>query len=289
MRIIITGLRGYVSNSLRRWLIYNGYNASEVSLLSLKGNSWYRTILRGVDVIVHCAALVHQNKSDLPIEEYESINTKLTTELAKKAKEEGVNQFIFMSTKGVYGQKKDCFHEVIIDENTQETPFKKYGISKYKAEQALMELQDNNFMVAIIRAPFIYGKGCHGNYQFLKNMVLKYRFVPKIASKISFLYIDNLCELIRQIIEQQRDGLFMPQNLPVHSSSEMALMIAQYNHKRVLYTSILNPIIRVSSLFVKRINSAFGSSYYSEKCSRIDGIDYQVVGFEESIKITESL
>ena len=288
MRIVITGLRGYVSNSLRRWLIDRGYNDSEVLLLRLKGDDWHHISQSGADTIVHCAALVHQLTSELPLEEYERVNTKLTIDLAKKAKEEGVKQFIFMSTKGVYGLKKNCFHVVVIDQNTLVKPFKKYGISKYKAEQALLALQDDSFKVAIIRAPFIYGKGCPGNYQSLRKMVLKYRFVPKIASKISFLYIDNLCELIRQIIEQQRDGFFMPQNLPVHSSSEMALLIAHYNHKRVLYTSILNPLIRVASLFVKKINSAFGSSYYDERLSAIDGIDYQIVGFEDSMRLTES-
>lgn len=288
MKIVITGVNGYVSNSLRKWLIDNGYNNSGIKLLSLKDDNWKRSLLSGVDVIIHCAALVHQLKKDLPLEEYERVNTKLTIDLASKAKEDGVKQFIFMSTKGVYGLKKNCFHEVVIDENTPVKPFKKYGFSKYKAEQVLRELQNDSFKVAIIRAPFIYGKGCPGNYQSLRKVVLRYRIVPKISSRISFLYIDNLCELIRQIIEQKREGLYMPQNLPVHSSSEMALLIAHYNHKRVVYTSLMNPLVRVASLFVGRINSAFGSSHYAEQMSVIDGIDYQIVGFEESIRLTES-
>lgn len=288
MRLLITGSNGFIGCYLCRYLIAKYYKEEVISRISLRDDKWREMSFTGVDVIVHCAALVHKNSNDFPLEEYERVNTSLTIDLAKKAKEDGVKQFIFMSTKGVYGLKKNCFHVVVIDQNTLVKPFKKYGISKYKAEQALLALQDDSFKVAIIRAPFIYGKGCPGNYQSLRKMVLKYRFVPKIASKISFLYIDNLCELIRQIIEQQRDGFFMPQNLPVHSSSEMALLIAQYNHKRVLYTSILNPLIRVASLFVKNINSAFGSSYYDERLSAIDGIDYQIVGFEESIRLTES-
>lgn len=289
MKILVTGEKGYVSNSLRRWFVKSWGVKEDIVLLGLRDVHINSISLKGLDVVVHCAALVHKKKKDLPLEEYERVNIQLTTELATKAKGDGVKQFIFMSTKGVYGLKKNCYHKVIIDENTPVKPFKKYGFTKYMAEQALLELQDDSFRVAIIRAPLIYGKGCPGNYQSLRKMVLRYHFVPKLSSKMSFLYIDNLCELIRQIILQKRDGIFLPQNLPVRDSSEMAYLIAKNNNISVLHTALFNPFIRLSSLFIKKINSAFGSSYYSEKCSHIDGIDYQVVGFEESIRITESL
>lgn len=287
MKILITGKTSYVGNSIARWLLKNGFQESEVSFLSLREESWKEQSFQNVDTIVHCAALVHKNQAEHALEEYKKINTELTGELAAKAKADGVGQFVFMSTKGVYGKRKSCYGEVIVDENTPLKPFRKYGVSKYEAEKLLQQMEDDTFKVAIIRSPLIYGNNCTGNYKNLRHMVLKYRFVPKIPSRISMIYIDNLCELIRGIIVQRRSGIFLPQNLPIHSSAELAVLIAKYNRKKILYTSLFNPLVRVLSKRIPKINSAFGSSHYRDTCSMIEGIDYQVVGFEESVKRTE--
>lgn len=287
MRILITGESGYVGNSVANWLKQKEFEELEVSFIGLRDDKWKEQSFHGVDTIIHCAALVHSNQKKYSLEEYRRINTVLTRELAKKAKCEGVHQFVFMSTKGVYGMRKSCFDEVIVDKSTPLTPYKKYGLSKREAELELLEMDDTTFRVAIIRAPFVYGKGCSGNYKQLRNNVLKFRFVPKLPSRISMIYIDNLCELIRQIILQGRNGVYMPQNLPIHSSAEMSVLIAKYNEKKILYTSFFNPIVRLASKYISKINSAFGSSIYLEELSIIEGIDYQVVDFEESIKATE--
>lgn len=288
MRVLITGQNGYVGKSIANWLKKNGFEDSEVSFLSLRGDKWKEESFYEIDSIIHCAALVHKNQNEHSLEEYRKINTILTAELAEKAKNEGVRQFVFMSTKGVYGMHKTCFDEVIVNEDTPLKPYKKYGLSKREGEIRLLEMNDKTFHVAIIRSPLIYGKGCSGNYQQLRKMVLKFRVVPKMSSKISMIYIDNLCELIRQIVLQDRSGIYMPQNLPVHSSTEMSALIAKYNGKKILYTNLLNPIVKIASRFVPKINSAFGSSFYSEELSIIDGIDYQIVGFEKSIELTEN-
>lgn len=287
MKVLITGQTGYVGNSIGNWLKENGFEPSEISFISLRDDSWKEQSFIGVDVIVHCAALVHKKQSDYSLDEYRRINTTLTIELAEKAKREGVSQFVFMSTKGVYGMSKSCYGEVAVTADTPLKPYKKYGVSKREAEIKLSEIEDDAFRIAIIRAPFIYGKGCSGNYRSLRKMVLKYRFVPKMPSRISMIYIDNLCELIRQIILQKRGGVFTPQNLPIHSSSEMAVLIAKFNGKKVLYTKLFNPIVRLASKRIVKIKSAFGSSIYAEELSVIDGIDYQVVDFEKSIELTE--
>ena len=287
MKVLITGENGYVGDSVGAWLKKNGFEESDVSYISLLDDKWKERSFSDVDVILHCAALVHKKQSDYSLEDYKKVNTYLTLEVAEKAKNEGVGQFIFMSTKGVYGMKKSCYDEVVVTANTPLQPHKKYGVSKREAEIKLLEMNDETFRVAIIRAPLIYGKGCSGNYRQLRKMVLKYRFVPKMPSRISMLYIDNLCELIRQIALQKRSGVFTPQNLPIHSSSEMAVLIAKYNGKKVLYTRIFNPIVRLASKRVSKINSAFGSSIYAEELSVIEGIDYQVVDFEKSIELTE--
>ena len=76
-----------------------------------------------------------------------------------------------------------------------------YGKSRLLAEVGLQKMQDDNFNVVIIRPPSVYGKGCKGGYiaGFLKIA----QFLPIIPRayenvKQSFIYIDNLCELIQK-------------------------------------------------------------------------------------------
>lgn len=288
MKVAITGEHGYVGQAIGKWLKKRGFVEDDIIFISVRDDFWKNLSFAGIDVVIHCAALVHKNQKEIPLEEYLRVNTALTTEIASKAKSEGVKKIVFMSTKGVYGVHKSCFGEVVVNESTPLQPFKKYGVSKKKAEDALLSLRDNLFSVAIIRAPFIYGKGCGGNYKNLRKLVLKYHFVPKMASKISMLYIDNLCELVYLIMKNDLNGIFLPQNLPIHSTSELALLIAKYNNVRVLNTFIFNSLLRTISIFCKPVKSAFGSSIYDESCSGIEGINYQIVSFEDSVKTTES-
>ena len=116
---------------------------------------------------------------------------------ARKAKEDGVSQFIFMSSIIVYGNEGQ---KGIINQNTKENPADFYGRSKLMAEEGLKVLEDENFKVAVIRPPMIYGKDSKGNYPRLSKMAKKLPFFPYVANQRSMLHIDNLCELIYLII-----------------------------------------------------------------------------------------
>lgn len=82
-------------------------------------------------------------------------------------------------------------------------------------------------------------------------------------------------------------GIITPQDLPFHSTAEIALLIAKYNEKKVVYTTVFNTLIRLCSLIFKPIRTAFGSEIYDEKISIIEGANYHVTEFEESIRVTE--
>ena len=283
MRIIITGVNSYISQNLKLWLIKHNY---DVVLLSLRDDTWKDFVFYPNDILIHCAGLVHRNKNEFTFDDYLKINTELTVELAKKAKKGGVRQFVFMSTRAVYGIEGSCFKRVVINQNTIPNPKTFYGISKYQAENLLLQLEDDLFHVSIIRAPFIYGKNCKGNYQMLRKLVLKFGFIPKINNEYSMLYIDNLCELVLQIIRVNYSGFVLPQDMPTNSTSKMAQLIAIENNRKVYITPIFNPIIRLLSLFVKPVRTAFGTEIYDYSISKFCE-KYSIVGFEESIHKTE--
>lgn len=284
--IIITGKNGYIANSLKNWIEKRNIDI-DVNLMDLKDKNWRSVSFANIDAIIHTAALVHKNEAEISIDDYRKINTDLTIEVANKAKNEGVKQFIYISTMAVFGIEISCFKSTEIIDSTPLSPKSKYGISKYEAEIKLNELTDKDFSVAIIRPPFVYGKNCPGNYGTLRKLTLKIGIIPKIKNTKSMIYIDNLCEFIYQILELNGAGNFMPQNNELQSTYKMALLIAKYNNKRVVCTPLITPLVCVLSLFISKIRKAFGNEFYNMNMSELKNVDYNVVNFEDSIKLTE--
>ncbi len=284
--ILITGKNGYISTALTDWIKKKDPDI-EIDILDLLDPNWVNTSFSGVETIIHTAALVHKSEKDHSLDEYHKVNTQLTVDIAQKAKNAGVSQFIFMSTMAVYGIEPSLTKDTIINEDTPVKPTTKYGISKLEAEIELKKLEDSNFKVVIIRPPFVYGKNCPGNYQLLKELTLKFHFIPKIDNKKSMLYIDNLCELIYQLYVNKSNGIFMPQNTELPSTTELSKLIAKNNNAKVWLTGFFNPLIFLLSKKVGKLRKAFGNEYYSESLSVIKDINYNVVGFENSVKNTE--
>ena len=109
---------------------------------------------------------------------YFKVNRDLTIETAKKAKESGVKQFIFMSSMIVYSSR-----ETRINKETKPNPDNFYGKSKLQAESEITKLNDTNFSVCILRPPMIYGKGSKGNFKKMINMVQISRIFPDFKNK----------------------------------------------------------------------------------------------------------
>lgn len=142
-------------------------------------------------------------------EEYNKINRDLTIEVALKAKREKVSQFIFLSSMSVYGLDGNTSKEVIIKNDTSYHPNTYYGKSKLEAEILLGKLEDNEFTISIIRPPMIYGADCPGNYQRLRKVALVTPIFPQVTSERSMIYIDNLSEFIKLVIDNREKRCFV--------------------------------------------------------------------------------
>ena len=179
-KILITGAGSYigcyVENYLRQWP--EAYQTHTVDMI---GEGWKGSSFRGYDAVLHVAGLVHQPKTKndpAQAEKYDFVNHCLAVETAKKAKAEGVGQFLFMSSASVYGLSAPVGKVVMITKDTPLCPTDNYGISKAKAEESLRTLQDEHFKLAILRPPMIYGKGCKGNYQTMAKLARKLPVFP---------------------------------------------------------------------------------------------------------------
>jgi len=214
---------------------------------------------------------------------YYKVNRDLTIEVAEKAKEAGVKQFVFMSSIIVYGTNS----QVLIDENSKPNPSNFYGQSKLEAEEGIQPLEDETFKVAIIRPPMIYGKDSKGNYPKLAKAARKLPIFPDINNIRSMLHIDNLSEFLRLMIKNEEQGLFFPQNEKYVRTSNMVKIIAEVHHKNIRLTKLFNSVLYMMVHYkVNIVNKVFGSLVYDQKMSRYKE-DYNVNGFKESIVATE--
>lgn len=282
-KILITGKNSYIGTSLENWL--KKYpNSYSVNTISLRDKSWKEKDFSKYDVIFHVAGIAHVSTNPKMEKLYYRVNRDLTIETAKKAKDEGVKQFIFMSSIIVYGEStKDL---KVIDINTVPKPSNFYGKSKLQAEEGIKLLDDDTFKVVIIRPPMIYGKGSKGNYPKLAEAARILPIFPDIENQRSMLHIDNLCEFIKLLIDNDESGMFFPQNKEYVKTSQMVKMIADVHGKSIKLTKIFNPVLRPMIKKLKIINKVFGNLVYDQNLSFYKE-NYQNVNLEQSIQKTE--
>lgn len=247
--LLITGSNGYLGSSFIKEY-KDKHNFEKFSLLNQKLKN---INFDSIDVILHCAALVHQ-KVENPYERYYEVNIEYPIKLAKLAKNHGVTQFVFISTIAVYGDEKEK-----LDENTICKPITLYGKSKLEAEKELLNLNDDSFVVSIIRPPMIYGKDAPGNIDSLIKLIKKLPLLPlgRIENKRNFIYIQNLCNMIDEIITQKQNGIFLASDDEPLSTTRLIELIAKNLNKKIYLIKI--PFFET---FLKMVKPSFHKRLY---------------------------
>lgn len=287
-KILITGAGSYIGVSLETYLKQWQENY-QVDTLDMRDNRWKEHSFRGYDAVFHVAGLVHQpgSKND-PSQAalYDQVNTVLAVQTAEKAKADGVRQFLFMSSESVYGLTAPIGKTVMITKDTLLNPTDNYGRSKAKAEAGLQALADDTFLVAILRPPMIYGRGCRGNYVTMAKLAKKLPVFPYVRNQRSMLYIENLTEFVRLLIDDEAAGIFCPQNREYTNTSDMVSRIAHANGKGILLVKGFTWALKLLRHATPVVDKAFGSLCYDFELSRYSR-DYCVKTLEESILETE--
>lgn len=274
-KVLITGKDSYIGISLEQWLMKEP-DDYQVDTVDMKDESWKEKDFSEYDTVFHVAGIAHVKETQENHDLYQKINTDLAVETAKKAKKEGVPHFIFLSSMSVYGVEKG-----VITESTALLPKTAYGKSKMDAEALIKELQTDSFTIAVLRPPMVYGKGCKGNYPRLAGFALKIPVFPNLDNERSMIYIDNLTEFVKELIDQKKGGLFFPQNAEYVNTSEMVSLIAEIHGKKLRMTKLFNPILRMMN--ISTVNKLFGDLVYDKNMAS----NISLVGFVETIKKTE--
>lgn len=273
-KILITGANSYIGTSLEEWL--NKYPGDYyIDTLDMRDGSWNGKDFSKYGVVFHAAGIAHIKETREKQDLYYKVNRDLAYETAKKAKKDGVGQFIFLSSMGVYGIENG-----VIDKDSPLNPKTAYGKSKMEAEELINALQDDSFVVAILRPPMVYGKDCKGNYPRLVSLAVKTPLFPDVDNKRSMIYIDGLSEFVKQLIDNRSGGLFFPQNTKYVNTSAMVRLIAEAHGKKIWMTKLFNPLLRL--LNARIVNKVFGDLMYDMSLSEHQS-DYRVCGFRESI------
>ena len=277
--ILITGANSYIGNSVKAYLERcNEELGSDYYIVDVKDTlGWepHASDFGDVDVVFNVAGIAHRKETDENRHLYYEVNRDLVVKIAKAAKQAGVKQFVLLSSMSVYGVTTGN-----ITKSTEPAPTTAYGMSKLEADEEIHMLEDEKtFRVAYLRPPMVYGKGCKGNYQTLRTFALKSPIFPNYKNSRSMIYIRNLCEFVKRIIDTESSGLFFPQNADYVNTAEMVRQVAAQHNKRISLTPIFNPAIKAAP--INLVKKVFGNLTY-EKVDLVSKYN-----FHESIELTE--
>lgn len=263
IHVLITGAGSYIGTSVEQWL--NQWpNDYQVDTIDMIDDSWKKKSFSGYDTVFHVAGIVHKKEKPEMYELYQRVNKILPIEVAQKAKNEGVKQFIFMSSMSVYGIVSGS-----INKETKPNPNTFYGRSKWDAERILNGMGTEEFRIVVLRPPMIYGDGCKGNYQALVKIAQKSPVFPAIKNRRSMCHINVLCERVKELIAQRESGLFFPQDEEYACTFEMVREIAKQKGHQIWITPLLNPFVRIGckvpGVLGRTLNKAFGSLVYAQE------------------------
>lgn len=280
LNILIIGVNSYIGDSIFDWLKkWDGtYKVQFIDAINLNLSE---ISFKGYNAIIHVAAIVHRNNINSKI--IYKVNRDLPIKVAEKAKIEGVNQFVFLSSLSIYGVNNG-----IINNSTIKNPKNDYAKSKFLAEEEIYKLGDNKFVISIVRPPMVYGNNCPGNYQKLSEFVKRYKFFLKTDNKRSMVYIDVLVEYIRILLNLKLSGFFVPQNIDFVNTSDMVKEIGLNNNIRIylLYLPFIGILKKLPIL-----RKIFGDLIYvydsEDDINKTINVKANIISFKESMKKTE--
>ena len=287
-KILITGANSYIGTSFENYM-QQWPEQYQVDTVDMIDGTWREKDFSGYDCVYHVAGIAHSDTGNVTEERkafYYKINTDLTVETARKAKAEGVKQFIFMSSAIVYGDSAPIGKSKVITKDTPVNPANFYGDSKVQAENGILPLSDDSFKVVVLRPPMIYGPGSKGNYPVLAKLARKMPVFPKVNNQRSMLYIGNLMEFVRLMVENEEQGIFWPQNDEYSNTTELVKLIANAHGKKILTVPGFTWALKILSHVTGLVNKAFGSLSYDKEMS-VYKQDYCKVSLAESIAATE--
>ncbi|SHG93991.1 NAD-dependent epimerase/dehydratase family protein [Flavobacterium defluvii] len=255
MKVTITGASGFVGLNLQSYL----RNHHEINALKVRFENDQKFKFE-TDAIIHLAGKAHDLKKVSKPSDYYEANFELTKQLFDAFLVSDASVFVFMSSVKASSDKVDG----ILTEEITPNPQTHYGISKYKAEQYILsnELPEGK-RVYIVRPCMIHGPGNKGNLNLLYNIVSKGIPWPlgSFENQRSFLSIENLCFVVKEMIENESiiSGVYQVADDLALSTNQLIINLCETLEKKPnilkIPTSFVYGISRVGDFLKLPLNS----------------------------------
>lgn len=241
MKILITGVHGFVGSNLVKALskehaIYGLDIISPAKEGVHYTYSWdcleKDDVIPEVDAIIHLAGKAHDTKNLSAADVYFKVNTDLTKRIYDYFLQSRAKKFIFFSSVKAAA---DRVEGEFVDENVEPSPKGPYGESKMAAEMYILSKASQVKKTYILRPCMIHGPGNKGNLNLLYGVVKKGIPWPLGAfeNKRTFTSIDNLCFIIKGLLEQDvESGIYNINDDEAVSTNELIEIICSAMGKK---------------------------------------------------------
>jgi nucleoside-diphosphate-sugar epimerase len=207
-------------------------------------------IFNSIDVVIHLAGKAHDLKNVSNPDDYYQGNTELTKRLYDVFLKSNAKKFIFISSVKASAD----LVEGELKESDIPNPITHYGKSKLMAEEYIQSqpLPDGKSFY-ILRPCMIHGPGNKGNLNLLYKLISKGIPYPLAAfeNKRSFLSIENLCFVIRELLERDDipPGIYNVADDEALSTNDLIKLIAKESDRSPRLWKINPLLIRTIAKF----------------------------------------
>ncbi|MCD4731755.1 MAG: SDR family oxidoreductase [Bacteroidales bacterium] len=311
-KILVTGSEGYIGTIMVPILIKNGYDVTgcdpgffaegnltqtklpEYKLIKKDMRDLKEEELVGFDSIINLAALCNDPLGDLLEDLTYEINYIAAVNLARFARNAGVNRFIYSSSCSLYGQGTNK----VLTEDDPPNPQTAYGKSKILAEKEIAKLADNSFSPVFMRNATAFGISPRMRFNIVANNLAGY---AKTTRKIQILgdgtpwrplvHIKDISEAFLAVLEAER-GIIHNHTFNIGSSNEnyqiieIARKVKQhYPDCEITIAQKRSPDTRNYSVSFDKLNNRLG---FAAKITLETGLK-EIAKIFDSINLTDKL
>lgn len=241
-KIYITGVTGFVGLNLVNY--FKKYSKEVVGVSRSRNDltqtidysDFYSNDKTGALAVIHLAGKAHDLRNAIDVDSYFEINYELTKKVYDTFLSSKIDVFIYMSSVKAVRDVVDG----VLTENEIPSPVTAYGQSKLKAEEYILSNLPENKRVYILRPCMIHGPGNKGNLNLLYRLVSKGIPWPlgDFDNKRSFLSIENLCFVIKELLDRNdiSSGVYqVADDLPLSTNTVIELMGDSLGKKRRIW------------------------------------------------------
>lgn len=316
MEILVTGGTGGIGKKLIPILISKGHHISVLCRNKQKAEEMLppnchiiigdvtdkpsiQGCCKGIDIVYHLIGISgNERPSERALAKYRKVNVEGTRNIVDEAEKASVKRFIYVSSIAAMG----LVTKMPISSESECHPFLPYHVSKYEAEQLILErVRTDGFPAIILRPAQVYGVGGEYTYQNIINMINR-GFFPKIGHRdalVSHCYIDDLITTLTLLVDKGEDGeIFISTTEKSIGFYESVRLIAKLMNRRVFFVPVPRWLMIILAFIIEKIWSMIGkvppvtrSNIIAVTTDRVYDLskNKQVLGFVSSLTMEEGI